>query len=157
MAVVMAFFFSGRLRRITMTPGWAGGCSTITWLSLIVFSSSQHRARRLEACRPLDDLMLQGGGFREKVFGGETAERNTARGTTVFGARQGALGQIGAGQHETEQALVWRGAGQRLGRPPPDLRLQQPSGRGLQIGDRCLPPLSCPADGSVVRGCGCRR
>src|SRR5690606_27198792 len=104
--VVMAFFFSGLLKRITITPGWACGRSTSTWSSLIGRSSGKHGAGGFEAVSPFHHLASQGCGFRQQGFRGNPAKSRSPGAAAVVNARQGAFREVGAGEHEAEKPLI---------------------------------------------------
>src|SRR5215510_858267 len=97
MARVKAFFFSGRLKRITCTNGAASGRSIRMW-SVKSMSSGQSDACRFEAGSAGDDAVGKCGGFGQHVLGGKTAERDTLFALAIRSFRQTTFGEIAARQ-----------------------------------------------------------
>src|SRR5690606_35050127 len=134
--VVMAFFFSGLLKRITITSGWACGRSTSTWSSLIGRSSGEYGAGGFEAVSPFHHLAFQGRGFRQQVFRGKPAKGRSPGTMAIVHNRQGAFREVGAGKHEAEKPLIGRRARQRIRRPSLALGREQPFGRSFKVCNR---------------------
>ena len=114
MSRVKAFFFSGRLKRMTWTALFSAYRSMMTG-SLIFISSGKDGTGCGKAIGAFNDTVFQCRRFGQKIFSSEAAERDAALACPVRGLGQTTLGKIAAGKCKTEKALIGRRARQSLG------------------------------------------